>query len=260
MREGPAPLAAREVGASLGGTEVLHGVSVVIPAGCWTALVGPNGAGKSTLLRVLAGLLPATRGDVHLLGQPLSRWSPRERAQRVAWLSQQVAEGPGDLAVQDVVQLGRLPHLGLLGAPGPCDHEAVRQAMEQTECAAWSARRMGSLSGGERQRALLARALAVGAPVLLLDEPTTHLDPPHQVSLVRLLQRLAHEQGIAVASVLHDLPLALQADRLLVMEAGRVRAEGSCDDSAVRAAISEVFGHAVRIERVRDRWLAVPAL
>jgi iron complex transport system ATP-binding protein len=119
---------------------------------------------------------------------------------------------------------------------------------------------MDALSGGERQRALLARALAVQAPVLLLDEPTTHLDPPHQVALVRLLQRLAHHDGLAVASVLHDLSLALQADRLLVMERGRVAAEGTCDDPQVQQALVRVFAHAIRIERLQGRWVAVPEL
>ena len=166
--------------------------------------------------------------------------------------------------MRDVVHLGRLPHLGLLGAPGPHDDAVVLQAMRQTECEAWAERPMGALSGGERQRALLARALAVQAPALLLDEPTTHLDPPHQVALVRLLRRLAHEGGVAVASVLHDLSLALQADLLVVLAAGRVRAHGPCADPAVRAALVEVFGGAVRIERLGEGphalWVAVPAV
>lgn len=259
-RHGLSPLLAHGVSASLGGVKVLHEISIELPSGCWTAIVGPNGAGKSTLLRVLAGLVPARSGQVRLLDQPLAQWSARERAQRVAWLSQQGSEGPADLSVQDVVGLGRLPHQGLFGAAGPQDQAAVARAMAQTECAAWSTRTMGSLSGGERQRALLARALAVQAPVLLLDEPTTHLDPPHQVALVRLLQRLVREEGIAVASVLHDLSLALQADRLLVLARGRVRAEGACDEEPVRAALAEVFDHAIRIERLHGRWVAVPAL
>jgi iron complex transport system ATP-binding protein len=256
----PAPLQARGVGAVLGAREVLRGVDCTLRRGCWTAIVGPNGAGKSTLLRVLAGLLPATQGDVRLLDRPLAGWSARERGQRIAWLAQQPGDAAAELSVRDVVMLGRLPHLGLIGTPGPCDDAVVEQAMALTECGAWRDRRMDSLSGGERQRALLARALAVQAPVLLLDEPTTHLDPPHQVALVRLLLQLAHAQSLAVASVLHDLSLALQADRLLVMAQGRVQAEGPCDDDAVRGALAEVFQHAVRIERLQGRWVAVPAL
>jgi len=260
-RHGASLLQAHGVSAVLGGTEVLHEVSLALPSDQWTAIIGPNGAGKSTLLRVLAGLLPCAAGDVQLMDQPLLRWRTRERAQRLAWMSQQ-GESAGELSVRDVVHLGRLPHLGLLGTPAAEDEAIVQQAMRQTECAAWSERRMDTLSGGERQRVLLARALAVRAPVLLLDEPTTHLDPPHQVALVRLLQRLAHDEGLCVVSVLHDLSLALQADRVIVMAAGRVRADGPCSEAHVRQAISDVFQGAVRIERIgpQDQWVAVPQL
>jgi iron complex transport system ATP-binding protein len=251
-----AALRAEGLSVTLGGTAVLHGVSVDLPAG-WTAIVGPNGAGKSTLLRTLAGLLPRQAGRVWLQGRPLDDWSARERAQRVAWLAQQ-GQAQGDLTVRELVQLGRLPHLGLFGTPGPQDEHQVDEAMRATECAAWQHRRLEQLSGGERQRCLLARALAVQAPVLLLDEPTTHLDPPHQVAVVRLLQGLGR-QG-TVASVLHDLPLALQADHVLLMQRGRVVARGTHDDPRLHAAICEVFENAVRIERVGERYIALPHL
>jgi iron complex transport system ATP-binding protein len=249
-------LAAHAVAAELGAREVLHGVSCTLAPG-WTAVVGPNGAGKSTLLRVLGGLLPATRGEVRLDGRPLAQWTARERAQRVAWLAQQ-GEAGGELTVREVVQLGRLPQLGLLGTPGPADEAAVDAALDATECRAWQHRRLHALSGGERQRALLARALATEAPVLLLDEPTTHLDAPHQVALARLLRRLAPRR--TVASVLHDLPLALHADRLLVLRAGRVHAEGPSDDLALHAALVDAFDGAIRIERRGARAIALPAL
>jgi len=156
------------------------------------------------------------------------------------------------------VHLGRLPHLGLFGTPGLEDERQVDAAMQATECAAWQQRRLQQLSGGERQRCLLARALAVQAPVLLLDEPTTHLDPPHQVAVVRLLQGLGR-QG-TVASVLHDLPLALQADHVLLMQRGRVVARGAHDDPRLHQAICEVFEQAVRIQRVGERYIALPDL
>ena len=253
----PPRLEARDVCVRLGDTLALDGASFVPPPG-WTAIVGPNGAGKSTLLRVLAGLQPPAAGHVTLNARALAAWPARERGAMLAWLAQQ-SESSGELTVREVVHLGRLPHLGLFTAPGIEDEAAVDQAMAATECAAWQQRRLHELSGGERQRVLLARALAVMAPILLLDEPTTHLDPPHQVALVRLLQREARA-GRTVVSVLHDLSLALMADRLVVMDRGRIRAQGSRDDPALHAAFVDVFGGAIRIERVGDRWITVPQL
>ena len=251
-----AALRAEDLRVALGGTTVLHGVTLQLQPG-WTAIVGPNGAGKSTLLRALAGLLPRQAGQVWLQGRPLDDWSPRQRAMHVAWLAQQGQTG-GDLTARELVMLGRLPHLGLFGVPGPEDERCADAAMHATECAAWAQRPLQQLSGGERQRCLLARALAVRAPVLLLDEPTTHLDPPHQVAVVRLLQAQAR-QG-TVASVLHDLPLALQADRVLLMRGGCIVAEGAHDDPGLHAALAEVFDHAVRIERAGARHIALPNL
>ena len=241
---------------ALGGAPVLRGVSLSLSRG-WTAVVGPNGAGKSTLLRTMAGLLAPAAGTVMLGERAIAQWSARERGQQVSWLDQK-GEGSGDLTVRDVVRLGRLPHLGLFAVPGTEDEAAVDRAMAACECSAWQHRRLPELSGGERQRALLARALAVEAPVLLLDEPTTHLDPPHQVALVHLLQRLSRDH--TVASVLHDLPLALQADRIVVMSAGRVFAEGAHDDTTVHAALMAVFDQAICIQRLGDRFIAVPNL
>jgi iron complex transport system ATP-binding protein len=251
-----APLQAVDLEVVLGGRPVLRGVTLALQPG-WTAIVGPNGAGKSTLLRALAGLLPARAGQVRLLDRPLAAWSHAQRAQRIAWLSQQGPSG-GELTVRELVALGRLPHLGLFGTPGPLDRWLVEQAMQDTECSAWAERRLGQLSGGERQRCLLARALAVQAPVLLLDEPTTHLDPPHQVAVVRLLRRLA--ASCTVVSVLHDLPLALQADRLVLLRDGRLVACGAHDDVALHAALQQVFEHALRIERAGSRYTALPDL
>jgi iron complex transport system ATP-binding protein len=250
-------LSARGVGVSLGDRAVLHDLSVSFGPG-WTAIVGPNGAGKSTLLRTLACLLAPRAGIVELDGESLARRGAQERSRQVAWLAQQ-GEASGELTVREVVHLGRLPHLGLFAAPGPHDEQIVQAAMRETECEAWQHRRLNELSGGERQRVLLARALAVDAPVLLLDEPTTHLDPPHQIALLRLLRRQA-QAGRTVVSVLHDLPLALQADRLVVMEKGRVRAEGSCDDRGLHAVLVEVFGGAIRVERLGSQWVVVPQL
>ena len=250
-------LTLHDVSVQLGATLALNRVTFA-PAPGWTAIVGPNGAGKSTLLRALAGLQVPDAGGVALNARALRDWPARERGARIAWLGQH-ADAGGELTVREVVHLGRLPHLGLFTAPRAEDNAAVDQAMHDTECAVWQQRRLHELSGGERQRVLLARALAVMAPILLLDEPTTHLDPPHQIALVRLLQRQA-QQGRTVVSVLHDLSFALLADRLVVMDRGEIRAVGSRDDPALHAAFVEVFDDAIRIERLGERWIALPEL
>ena len=250
-------LHADSLGVSLGSTRALDDVSVEFQPG-WTAIVGPNGAGKSTLLRALAGLQPPQSGSVHLHGRTLSSWTDRERATRIAWLGQQ-AETTGEMTVREVVQLGRLPHHGLFGAPTVQDESVVDAAMQDAECSAWQTRRLHELSGGERQRVLIARALAVDAAILLLDEPTTHLDPPHQIALVQLLRRRA-AAGVTVISVLHDLAFALLADRLIVLDHGRLRVIGRSDDPALHAALIDVFGGAIRIERVGTRWVPVANL
>jgi iron complex transport system ATP-binding protein len=253
----PLRLAAHKVSVSLGCNESLRGLSCELHAG-WTAIVGPNGACKSTLLRVLAGLQKPDEGDVFLGDQALAAWSERARAQRVAWLAQH-SDASGALTVREVVQLGRLPHWGLFATASAADEALVEQAMLATECMPWQHRRLHELSGGERQRVLLARALAVQAQWLLLDEPTTHLDPPHQVALVRLLKRQV-QAGQAVVSVLHDVSLALQADQLLVMDQGRIQAAGASHDPALHAALSQVFGQALRVERIGSCWMAIPNL
>ncbi len=261
----PTRLQAESLQVRLGSVPVIHGVSLEFAPG-WTAVVGPNGGGKSTLLRVLAGLCPAQSGEVRLQGRALDAWGAAERAQQIAWLAQEGAAGSGkasdwggELTAREVVALGRLAHRGLFASLDARDDAAIDAALTETGSIAWASRSLATLSGGERQRVLLARALAVGAPVLLLDEPTTHLDPPHQVAVVKLLRRLA-ATGHAVVSVLHDLPLALRADRLVVIDAGRVRADGPSHSPELHAAVTDVFDGAVDIVRVADRWTAVPAL
>ena len=249
-------LQADAVELSFGNRRVLQAVSCRFEPG-WTAIVGLNGAGKSTLLRVLAGLLAPASGTVLLDGQPLATLAPAQRGQRMAWLAQG-GDTSGELSARETVRLGRLPHTGLFGAHTAADEAAVDRAMAATECSAWQTRQLSALSGGERQRVLLARALATEAEVLLLDEPTTHLDPPHQVALVRLAQRLAATH--TVVTVMHDLPLALAADRVLLLEDGRVRMEGDAADPALHRALEAAFGNAVRIGWHAGRARVEPCL
>ncbi|MFM6992227.1 MAG: ABC transporter ATP-binding protein [Rhodoferax sp.] len=233
---------------------VLDGLDVDIEAGRWTSIVGPNGAGKSTLLRVLAGLIPH-HGVVHLQGQPLAHWSARERARQLAWLGQ--SEGAGDdLTVWDVALLGRLPHQAWLGKPGARDLAAVEQALRQTQAWEWRERTLGQLSGGERQRVLLARALSVQAPVLLMDEPLVNLDPPHQADWLHIVRTLV-AQGTTVVSVLHEISMALQADHILLMAQGRITHQGPCADMASHRALERVFDHRIAIHAVQDQWVAL---
>lgn len=240
---------------TLGGREVLHGVDLQLPAGRWTALAGPNGAGKTTLLKALANLLPS-HGHVQVLGRPAATWTARERARAIAWLGQGEG-GAEDLLVEDVVMLGRLPHQDWLGLPAAADREAVRSAMQETQCAAWCGRPLGSLSGGERQRVLLARALAVQAPLLLMDEPLSHLDPPHQADWLAIVRRHVARGGTAV-SVLHEISVALQADDLVLLDAGRLAHHGATADPATHRAVEKVFADRVQVHAVAGRWVALP--
>ncbi len=248
-------LQAAGVRAALGGVEILHGLDLVLPAGRWTCIVGPNGAGKSTLLKVLAGLLPCS-GEVRLLGSPLGALPGRERARQLAWLGQ--SEGSAeDLSVWDVAQLGRLPHQAWLAAPSAADQAAVEHALRATQAWDWRERPLGQLSGGERQRVLLARALAVQAPVLLMDEPLANLDPPHQADWLLLVRELV-AAGRTVVSVLHEISLALQADELVILSQGQVAWQGACADAATHRALEQVFDQRIAIHPLAGQWVALP--
>jgi iron complex transport system ATP-binding protein len=249
-------LACRGLHVALGGREVLHGVDLDVPAGRWTAIAGPNGAGKTTLLKALAQLLPPLSGEVSLQGRPAGRWPARERARALAWLGQNEG-GSEDLLARDVVMLGRLPHQDWLGSACPADHAAVHAAMDQTQSWDWRDRPLGSLSGGERQRVLLARALAVGAPLLVMDEPLANLDPPHQADWLALVRAHVAQGGTAV-SVLHEITLVLQADDVVVVDAGRVVHHGPSAAAATHRALESVFGGRIAVHAVAGRWVALP--
>lgn len=244
-----AVLEARDVHVARGRAEVLHGVSLSLASGEALALVGPNAAGKSTLLRTLAGLLRATSGAVLFDGRPLADW-PRDALARAMALVTSEDEGPGMLAVEDRVALGRYPHRGPFRPLLDDDRLAIQRALERTGIASLARRRLATLSAGERQLATLARGLAQEPRVLLLDEPAAHLDIGHQLRLFRVLDE-ARAMGVAVLAVVHDLPRAAAwADRIVLLAAGRIAAEGAPDavlagEACARAFDVKVRGHAV---------------
>jgi iron complex transport system ATP-binding protein len=252
---------ARFVWAKLGNRSVLSDISIDFRRARWTSVVGLNGAGKSSLLRVLAGLLPH-QGDVEILGRPLSAMTHSARARSISWLGQSgtalADSAADDMTVYDLAMLGRLPHMGWLAAPDGEDRAAVERALRRTHAWDWRGRAFGTLSGGERQRVLLARALAVEADVLLMDEPLANLDPPHQADWLQLVRELV-ASGKTVISVLHEISIALQADELVIIDAGRLLHHGACDDAQTHRALESAFGNRIQVRELAGQWLAVPA-
>lgn len=251
-------IACKDLSVAYGSHVVFAGVSLEIAAGCWTAVVGPNGSGKSTLLRALAGLEPPRKGTIALQGRRLAAWPRRERARRLGWLAQTAASC--ELTVAEVVSLGRFAHGGWLAQRNADDDAAMHRAMLATGSLPWSRRRLSTLSGGERQRVHLARVLAVEAQVLLLDEPTAHLDPPHQEDVARLLRQQAHSGGACVVSSIHDLSLALTADRLIVLGDGGVVGHGTVRDALKQDWLSAAFRTPLKIVQHEGMHLWQPGL
>jgi iron complex transport system ATP-binding protein len=247
----------RDVHVSLAGQEVLHGIDMSFVVGRWTSIVGPNGAGKSTLLKAMAGLLPVT-GRIFLFDQELMAMERKQRAQQLSWLGQNESTSD-DLRVWDVVMLGRMPHQDWLAAPNALDHAVVETALQATQAWDWRERSLGQLSGGERQRVLLARAMAVQAQVILMDEPLANLDPPHQVDWLEQVRCLT-SQNTTVISVLHEVGMALHADDMVVMQAGRVVHQGTCADAETHRAVEAVFDKRIAIHSLDGQWVAVPKL
>jgi iron complex transport system ATP-binding protein len=235
-----APLNAADVVVRLGGALIVDGATIELKARELTVLVGPNGAGKTTLIRALAGLIPA-EGRIAIEGRPLASLAPRARARRIAYLPQgHVFHWP--MAVAAVVALGRHPHADAFSDLSDSDRAAVERALIATATVPFAARSVTTLSGGERARVALARALASEAPIVLADEPTMSLDPRHQLVVMELLQRVAHN-GAAVLAIVHDLALAARfADRIAVMDSGRLIAQGPPREVLTPERIAAVFG------------------
>ena len=240
-------LATTSLTAAYGPRVVLRDCTFRMGSGEVVAVVGPNGAGKSTLLRILAGLLPPAAGAVELDGQNLRTISRAALARRIAVVPQ-MFDTLFPFTVREVVGLGRTARLGAFGRASSEDVVAVDRAIGELELEPIASRRIDRLSGGERQRAVLAMALAQESAVLLLDEPTVHLDPRHQLATLAFLRDLATRRQLAVCAVLHDLNLASTfASRVVVLADGRIVREGSPLEVFTPHLVQTVFGDALEV-------------
>lgn len=241
---------------ALAGRTIVAGITADLAGGV-IGLIGPNGAGKSTLVRAIAGLLPLERGMIALGGVAIAAMAPAARARAIAYLPQgQTVHWP--LTVERLVSLGRLPHLAPFARPGVTDADAIERALARTDLRALRDRPFDALSGGERARALLARALAVEARLLLADEPLAALDPAHQIAVMRLLRAEA-DRGATVIAVLHDLTIAARhCDRLLLLSEGRLVADGPPGTVLTAARLAEVYGISAWIGTAEGIPLVVP--
>jgi iron complex transport system ATP-binding protein len=253
-----AALELSEVVVRLGGKAVVDRVSAAVAPGEWLGLIGPNGAGKTTLLRAVARLVPFA-GTISIDGESTVDLGRSELSRAVAVVPQEPAIPPW-MTVAEYVLLGRTPHLGPLAKEGRRDRDASARALSRLDLLELRERRLGTLSGGERQRAVVARALAQEARIVLLDEPTAALDIGHQQQALELLDLLRAESGLTLVAAMHDLTLAAQyADRMLLLDGGRVAADGIPRDVLTEEAIARHYGASIRIVSVNGTIAIVPS-
>jgi iron complex transport system ATP-binding protein len=225
-----------------GEAEILHDVTLEIPAGEVVSLIGPNGAGKTTMMRAISGVIPLQSGSVFVDGKDLSSTPVAKRARLLAVVPQARKLTP-EYTAKQAIMMGRTPYLGWLGNPGQVDFDKVDWAIERTGISGLVERRVDELSGGEQQLVLIARALAQDAPVILLDEPTAHLDLRHQATILDLVHQLARERNLAVLMSLHDLNLvSIFSDRIALLHQGMIIADGSPKQVLVQEQLSSVYG------------------
>lgn len=231
-----------DVTLAYGEREVLHGINLVVEQGEMVGLIGPNGSGKSTLVRAISHLIGVRKGRILVNGEDITGIGREELARRVAVVPQYPVL-PGSFTAVEVVLMGRTPHLGLFRYEGNSDARIVLKAMEITNLVPLAQRRVGELSGGEKQRLLIARALAQEPKLVLLDEPTAHLDINYQMETLLLFHRLCRQQGLAVVVAVHDLNLAAQfCSRLVLLGANSIYAQGVPQEVITQANIREVYG------------------
>lgn len=247
-------LEARDVKVSIGGTDILHGADIELGKGELVTVVGPNGAGKSTFVRAVAGVQKRAGGQVWWMGEDADGIKGRRLAKIRSFVPQR-ASLPAGITVREAVEVGRSPHLKPLQRLSRHDHEAVDQALQHTDVIQFKERHLTTLSGGELQRVQIAVGLAQEAPVLIADEPTSHLDLGATVGLAKLLRSLVDEKGMSVILVVHDLSLAAAvADRVVVMSNGRSVAAGPPTEVLTVERLAEVWDvHAELEQRARGR-------
>lgn len=255
----PTPaLAVRGLTVRYGDRLALHEVNLHVPPGQFLALTGPNGSGKTTLIRSTLGFLEPDRGSVAVFGRPVRSLKVRDRARQIAWVPQEESLRD-NVRLRDYVLYGRFPHRGRLEGDSPHDRQLIEQILSDVGLHDRAADGVLSLSGGERQRAILARALAQETPVLLLDEPTSHLDISHQLDLLDRVRALCHSRRVTVVAALHDLNLAARfADRIVVLSRGRCVADGTPSEVLSEELLARVWGVAADLER--DRRSGLPYL
>ena len=246
--------------AGYAGTIVIRDIRFELPAGRIMALIGPNGSGKTTLIRALSGVLPEVDAEVHINGTDLAQSNQQERARLLAVVPQSTFIPP-TFTVDEVVMMGRTPYINWLGSTTQKDLEISERVMALTDITGFMGRMSGELSAGERQRVILARALAQDTPVLLMDEPTSHLDLRYQIEFLELSVALAKEQNKTVLIALHDLNLAARfGDEVLAMKDGTIAALGKTEDVLEPATIEHIYGLAVDVFKSPDsrRTVIIP--
>ena len=245
---------------------VLENVSFSVSAGEFFVIIGPNGAGKTSLLKVLSGLQKTQHGSVTIKNRNITKYRRRNLSQIMAIVPQHIEVG-FPFTVADTVIMGRTPHLGILGMEGKEDYLRAREAMEFTEVAHLAERKLYQLSGGELQRVIIARAICQQPEIILLDEPTTALDPAHQLKIMDLMEKFRREKGTTIIMVSHDLNLAsMYGDRLLLLKEGRVVETGTPKSVLNKELLEESYGcrmmvdesplgQAARVTPIPDKYL-----
>lgn len=246
---------ATDLSVSIAERQILHGLTFSVEKGDWIGIIGPNGAGKTTLLRTLAGILPF-RNELEFNGYNVSEWRTRERARKLAFVRQSRTL-TFDFTVLELVLLGRLPHKSLFSMFDISDWDRAREALALVDLEGFEHRTMSSLSGGEQQRVFLAQALVQEADVLLLDEPTTHLDVHHQFDFMEHVRGFVRE-GRTVIGSFHDLELAARfCDRLIILRDGRIAAQGPPADVLTEESVRHIFNMVATVEKQSDGGLSI---